>query len=173
YIALYSPDIREVITNTASNSAVSGGYGPNQVATVLGLGIFILISRLMLPYKNFLVQVVMMFFLAWMGYRALLTFSRGGVLTAVVMSIVFIVVFYFVSSLKNKAKISVKLMGLLAVTLAVWAFTIFQTSGLIENRYANEDDLGREKGDITTGRVELMQTEIVAFEGSPFFGVGL
>src|SRR5690606_18936073 len=57
YIVLYSPDIREVITNTASNSAVSGGYGPNQVATVLGLGIFILISRLMLPYKNFLVQI--------------------------------------------------------------------------------------------------------------------
>lgn len=64
-------------------------------------------------------------------------------------------------------------MGLLAVTLAVWTFTIFQTSGLIGNRYANEDALGREKGDITTGRVELMETEIEAFEGSPIFGVGI
>ncbi len=80
---LYTPDIREVITSTASNSAVSGGYGPNQVATVLGLGVFILLSRLLIPYKNIFVQWTMMFFLVLMAYRALLTFSRGGVLVAV------------------------------------------------------------------------------------------
>src|SRR5690606_1258417 len=91
YVVLYSPDIRDVITNTASNSAVSGGYGPNQVATVLGLGIFILLTRLIIPYKNILVQWTMMFFLVLMGYRALLTFSRGGVLVAIVISVVFII----------------------------------------------------------------------------------
>ncbi len=173
YIVLYSPDIREVITNTASNSAVSGGYGPNQVATVLGLGVFILLSRLLIPYKNVLVQWAMMFFLILMGYRALLTFSRGGVLVAVVMSIVFVVFIYFSTSLKNKAKISFKLLGIVAVTLAIWTFTIFQTGGLIGNRYANEDALGRKKDDVTTGRVDLLETEIDAFKGSPILGVGV
>lgn len=173
YIVIYSPDIREVITNTASNSAVSGGYGPNQVATVLGLGVFILLSRLIIPYKNVLVQMAMMFFLALMGYRALLTFSRGGVLVAVLMSVVFIIIIYFSTSLKNKAKITLKMAGVILVTLAIWTFTIFQTGGLIENRYANEDALGREKEDITTGRVDLLTTEIEAFKKSPLLGVGV
>lgn len=173
YIVLYSPDIREIITSTASNSAVSGGYGPNQVATVLGLGVFILLTRLIIPYKNFLVQWTMMFFMVLMGYRALLTFSRGGVLVAGIMSVVFIVIFYFSTSLKNKAKISLKMIGLIAITMAIWSFTIFQTGGLIGNRYANEDALGREKDDVTTGRVDLLSTELEAFKGSPILGVGV
>lgn len=173
YIILYSPDIREIITSTASNSSVSGGYGPNQVATVLGLGIFILLTRMLIPYKNFLVHWTMMFFLVLMGYRALLTFSRGGVLVAIVISVVFIVIFYFASSLKNKVKLSFKMLGLVAVTLAIWSFTILQTGGLIGNRYANEDALGREKGDVTTGRVDLLETEIDAFKESPILGVGV
>src|SRR5690606_31152854 len=111
------PDIREVITNTASNSAVSGGYGPNQVATVLGLGGFLLLSRLLIPYKNILVQWTMMFFMMLMAYRALLTFSRGGVLVAIVMSLAFIVIVYFSTSLKNKAKITLKMTGIVLVTL--------------------------------------------------------
>ena len=56
YIVVDSPDIRAAVTGTASNSAVSGGYGPNQVATVLGLGVFILLVRLLIPYKNILVH---------------------------------------------------------------------------------------------------------------------
>src|SRR5690606_28678149 len=143
YIVLYSPDIREVITNTASNSAVSGGYGPNQVATVLGLGVFLLLSRLLIPYKNILVHWTMMFFMILMAYRALLTFSRGGVLVAVVMSVVFVVIIYFSTSLKNKARITLKMTGIGLVTLAIWSFTLFQTGGLIGNRYANEDALDR------------------------------
>lgn len=173
YIILYSPDIRDIITSTASNSAVSGGYGPNQVATVLGLGIFILLTRLLIPYKNILVQYSMMFFLALMGYRALLTFSRGGVLVALIMSVVFIVIFYFVSSLKSKTIISLKMIGLLAITIAIWSFTIIQTGGLIGNRYANQDALGREKDDVTTGRVDLLETEMEAFKESPIMGVGV
>src|SRR5690606_1446765 len=163
----------EIITSTASNSAVSGGYGPNQVATVLGLGIFLLLTRLIIPYKNSLVQWTMMFFMILMSYRALLTFSRGGVLVAIVMSVVFIVIFYFSTNLKNKAKISLKMIGLFVVAMAIWFFTVLQTGGLIGNRYANEDALGREKDDITTGRVGLLETEIDAVKKSPILGVGV
>jgi hypothetical protein len=172
YIILYTPDIQSVVTGTASNSALSGGYGPNQVATVLGLGVFILLSRLLIPYKNILVHWVMMFIMATMAFRALLTFSRGGVLTAVVMSLVFIVVLYSATNLKTKAKITFKFIGVVFVTLLIWSYTIFQTGGLIQNRYANEDALGREKADITTGRTELLSTEMEAFKKSPLLGVG-
>lgn len=173
YVFLYSPSLSEPVTGTASDSAFSGGYGPNQVATVLGLGVFILLSRLFIPYKNLLVQWIMMFFMILMAYRALLTFSRGGVISAIAMSLIFILVLYFNTNLKSKIKLSFKLIGIVLITLAIWFFTIFQTGGLIGGRYANEDSLGREKGDITTGRVELFTSEINAFKENPFFGLGV
>lgn len=173
YVVLYSPDIRATVTGTASNSAISGGYGPNQVATALGLGVFLLLTRLFIPYKNILVHWVMMFFMALMAYRALLTFSRGGVLVSIVMCLVFIVIYYFASNLELKVKTSIRVMGLVVAALAIWTFTIFQTGGMIENRYANKDAQGREKGDITTGRADLFETEMDAFMGNPFLGVGV
>ena len=114
-----------------------------------------------------------MFFLALMAYRALLTFSRGGVLVAIVMSIVFIGIYYLATNLNLKVKTSIRVMGLVATGLAVWTFTIFQTGGMIENRYENKDALGREKEDVTTGRAALFATEMDAFKGSPIFGVGV
>jgi len=172
YIVLYSPDIREAVTGTGSNSAISGGYGPNQVATVLGLGVFLLLTRLFIPYKNILVHWTMMFFMALMAYRALLTFSRGGVLVAIIISLVFIIVFYFASTFRLKIKTSVRIIGIVVAGLAIWTFTVFQTGGMIENRYENKDAIGREKEDFTTGRAELFQAEIGAFKANPVFGVG-
>lgn len=172
YIIVYSPDIREAVTGTGSNSAISGGYGPNQVATVLGLGVFLLLTRLFIPYKNMLVHWTMMFFMALMAYRALLTFSRGGVLVAIIISLVFIIVFYFASTFRLKIKTSVRIIGIVVAGLAIWTFTVFQTGGMIENRYENKDAIGREKEDFTTGRAELFQAEIGAFKANPVFGVG-
>ena len=45
YLILYNPSIKETVTGTGSNFATSGGFGPNQVATILGAGIFIFITR--------------------------------------------------------------------------------------------------------------------------------
>ncbi|SRX55327.1 O-antigen ligase [Aequorivita sp. CIP111184] len=173
YITLYTPNVQEMVTGTASNSALSGGYGPNQVATVLGLGVFILFSRLLIPYKNMLVHWTMMFLMICMAYRALLTFSRGGVLVSVIMCLAFIFILYFSTSLKTKAKISVKVLVVIGVALLVWSYTIIQTGGLIGNRYANEDALGREKDDVTTGRVDLLEVEFDAFKTNPVFGIGV
>ncbi len=173
YIFLYTPDLREVITSTAANSAASGGYGPNQVATVLGLGIFILFTRLLIPYKNKLVHLIMMFFLAAMTYRGILTFSRGGMLTAVIMVLVFLFLYFFLTNLKRKVNIVFKLLGVAGVLLFIWLLSLAQTGGLIENRYTNKDSLGREKEDITTGRVQLAQVEFDAFKTHPIFGIGV
>src|SRR5699024_4463468 len=54
YVVLYSPDVREAIVNTSSNARVSGGFSGNQVATILGFGFFILLTRFFIPYRNVL-----------------------------------------------------------------------------------------------------------------------
>jgi len=46
------------------------------------------------------------------------------------------------------------------------------TKGLIDKRYANQDSLGREKADVTTGRVELLMNELEGFIDNPFIGIG-
>ena len=43
YVNLYSPKIKDVLVGTGSNDMLSGGFGPNQVSTIFGLGMFILL----------------------------------------------------------------------------------------------------------------------------------
>jgi hypothetical protein len=140
---------------------------------MLGLGVFFLFVRLLIPYRSKLVHFIMMFFLMAMAYRALITFSRGGVIVAVVMIIVFSFILYFSTSLKTKFKLSYKLIGVVGAVFAIWLYALLQTGGLIGNRYTNRDALGREKADVTTGRAQLIEADIVAFSESPVFGLGV
>lgn len=173
YVILYRPDLRDVITNTAASAAASGGYGPNQVATVFGLGIFVLFSRLFIPYKNKLVYFIMILLLCLMTLRGILTFSRGGILTGAIMSGCFLLFYFMYSNLKSKVSSVFKLGGAIGVVILIWLFSLAQTGGLIENRYTNKDSLGREKGDITTGRADIIDTELSTFMENPFLGVGV
>ncbi len=172
YLFLYSPSIRDVLTGTASNFAASGGFGPNQVSTVLGFGGFILFTRIFL-IKNRVINILDLTLLTFIGYRALITFSRGGVITAVACAILFLIVYYLKSGVKNRIVLLPKIIIMASVILGIWLIGSFATFGLIENRYANEDATGREKGDVGTGRSELFQTELEAFKSAPFTGIGV
>lgn len=171
YIILHQPTEQEIFISTASNPAASGGFSGNQVATILGLGFFILLTRFFIPYKNVLVHWTMMFFMALMLYRALLTFSRGGVVASVIIGIAFIGIYYL--KVTSKTKIIRKLIILLLGGMLLWGYSELQTGGLITNRYTNRDALGREKEDITTGRGTLAMAEIQAFKDNPVFGLGV
>lgn len=46
YLTIVTPNIKDIIVGTESNSLTSGGFlGPDQVSTMLGLGMFIFASR--------------------------------------------------------------------------------------------------------------------------------
>lgn len=173
YVILYQPTGQEIFQSTASNAAASGGFSGNQVSTILGLGFFILLTRYFLPYKTKLLHWTMMFFMALMGYRALLTFSRGGVITAVVIGVVFIIVYFLKVTFKRKRILTVKLVILSLGIFLLWGYSEVQTGGMITNRYENKDSLGREKEDITTGRADLAESELNVFKTNPIFGIGV
>jgi O-antigen ligase len=59
------------------------------------------------------------------------------------------------------------------VLVFTWFITVFFSSGLIINRYSNEDAAGRLKSDITTGRSEIIGTELAAFFENPITGIGV
>ncbi|MEM7186869.1 MAG: O-antigen ligase family protein [Bacteroidota bacterium] len=172
YLYLYTPSIRDVLSGTQSNFEASGGFGPNQVATVLGLGMFILFSRLLL-LKSRLLNAIDLMLLGLITYRAIVTFSRGGVLTAVACAVIFLLIFLRYSDFKMKANVLPKIAFIGGVLLLSWLYSSVTTLGLIDKRYANQDAAGRAKADVTTGRVELLNAELEAFYTFPLTGIGV
>jgi len=172
YVYVYAPDLRDILTSTASNRAAAGGFGANQVATVLGLGMFILTIRLFMNSPTLGLKILNIALLIVVSYRAVVTFSRGGVLVALLCIAIFL--FYYFRQARSKVKneiagVFVLFVGALALA---WMISSTQSGGLADKRYANENARGVEKEDITTGRKELFVGEMEGFVHNPFFGIG-
>ncbi|WP_345272118.1 O-antigen ligase family protein [Flaviramulus aquimarinus] len=173
YLFLFTPSIKDVLTGTGSNFAASGGFGPNQVSTVLGLGMFVFSIRFFMLSPSVFLKIINGSLLAIISYRGIITFSRGGIITALIMVFVFVYLYFMKVNTKAKFRISRTIFVFMGVALLIWLFSSIQTSGLIDKRYANQDALGREKQDVSTGRSDLVSFEIDEFLKNPVLGVGV
>jgi len=173
YLFLYTPSVRDVITGTGSNFETSGGFGPNQVSTILGLGAFVFFSRMFFASRNKLLFFVNLALALMISYRGLITFSRGGMVTLAAMLLVLIFVTYMKIGKRSRGKLNVLLVVFTTALFAVWSYSSFETGGLIEKRYANQDAMGRVKKSHFTGREEISKREFEAFLSSPLLGIGL
>ena len=172
YLFLYNPSVKDVLRGTESNFEASGGFGPNQVATILGLGMFALVVRLFMKSPNLFLKILNALLLGLISYRGIITFSRGGIFAGIIIITVFLYFLFKKSSHRQKSRIiySFILLGILGAS--VWIISSTQTEGLIDKRYANQDPLGREKEDLSTGRVDLFLDDLQGFIQNPFVGVG-
>lgn len=173
YLYLYSPSVKDVITGTQSNFETSGGFGPNQVSTILGLGVFVFFVQLLLNSQSRLFQMINAGFVMVFAFRGIVTFSRGGILTTIVMIFLLLIVLYFQANFNTKPKIGLIILCSFLAGLGVWGYSSLQTGGLINKRYANEDALGREKKSKLSGRETLMASELQMFWDNPVLGVGV
>lgn len=173
YLFLYTPSVKDVVTGTQSNFATSGGFGPNQVSTILGLGIFVFFVQLLLNSKSKLLQLINASFVLIFAFRGIVTFSRGGIITAVVMIFLLVIVLFFQANSNVKPKIGLIIILSFLAGVGVWGYSSLQTSGLINKRYANQDAAGREKKSQLTGRETLMESELKMFFENPILGVGV
>ena len=172
YLYLRTPDLREIVFNSAANSVTSGGFGPNQVATVLGLGIFILTVFLFLNKKISGFLFLDVIFLVYFTYRSLLTFSRGGLLVGVLAFFIFV----FFMFLHNKRLISLilKYFGIaMFFVIGIWLYTSNITGGMLDNRYTGKSSSGVQKEDVTSGRIDIILNQFESFAESPWFGIGV
>ena len=172
YLYFFNPSIKDTISSTASNPATSGGFGPNQVSTALGMGMFVMVVRIYLQSPNIRLKILNILIFAAISFRAIITFSRGGVFTAIIVILSFLGILFIKSNYKIKNQIIGSSIVFLLAIIFTWLIGSAQTGGLLDKRYSNEDALGREKGDVTTGRGALFMEEMDGFLQNPLLGIG-
>lgn len=169
YLYIRTPSVEELVFNTQSNFQASGGYGPNQVSTAIGLGILVLVIFRIQNIKLTFFLAFDILLVLYLIYRGLLTFSRGGMITALIT-----IIFFTVYISKSKKNVSLfKYFFISAILLiGVWIYTSNITQGLINNRYIGQNAIGKQK-DIVTGRGKILEMQLDNFYKYPFFGIGV
>jgi O-antigen ligase len=173
FLIFYTPDLKEVLTGTGSNYKTSGGFGPNQVSTMLGLGMFIFFSRLIFNSKIKLIFILNLVIVLAITFRGLITFSRGGMITGFAMIPILLFFIYLNTKKEGRYKLNFLFILISIALVLTWFYTSSQTGGLIEKRYANQDALGRTKQDRFSGREEIWDSEVAIFVENPIFGIGV
>jgi hypothetical protein len=162
-IAIHSILGAKVIQFTnESNWITSGGFGPNQVSSVLGLGALSAFLYLLIGVERLLVGVLLFLAMLLLAGQSALTFSRGGLVMAAgaaAVGTLFI--------LKDR-RARIRFVLVISITLVVGATVVFPrldrfTGGALSGRFHDEG---------VTGRDRLIEQELDLFRGSPLFGVG-
>lgn len=174
-LIIKSPDLSEVDFGYGSNFQTSI-YGPNQVSSVLGLGIIIIGLGILLKLR--------LFKWTWMGlglaglffFRGLLTFSRGGIITAVVvLALVYLLILLSgrVSTGLRVRVIFFVIVGFIAV-YSVFQYTNEVTNNALFNRYAGiRNGKKLETDSYTSGRARIAKIDWEIFKENWVLGVGV
>ncbi len=167
-----TPNIEALSFSTDANFQTSGGFGPNQVATILSYGWLIFLVLMIFKEKITANTLFSFAIFAFLLFRALFTFSRGGNLGAVLAFVAFISAFTLSGNLKlfsSRALFPLLLLLILSMIVVSQLNTI--TGGVFENRFMGKNMEGDVKEDITTGRLDILKMELELFKEHPM-GVG-
>lgn len=175
YIMYKSPALSSVTFMLSANFGTAAG-GTNQVATVLGLGI--LYTMLLLLLKRPIVAKWLSYLLiAFLFFRSFLTFSRGGVFSAVA-SVMAAIGFAMIVNRKTFIRYSV-----IMVLFAGAGFLVFNkvdeiTGHKLSQRYRGETiatisgEQEKTWSKVTSGRTALIAADWYIFKEYFLFGAG-
>jgi len=147
----------------SSNFTASGGFGPNQVSAVLGLGavlaLLVALERTIPPALRYALLVVATWFLA----QASLTFSRTGVYLA--LGSVGLALWYLLREAQTRFKVSL-VVGVLGTIFALilWPAMDRFTKGALSARFSDARP---------TGRDEIARSDVELWLLNPLLGVGV
>lgn len=176
-ITIRTPSFSEIEFDLGANFSTSAGFGPNQVSTVFGAAIFVIIVY-QIVFKGSLFQFLKgldIILLAAFSLRALLTFSRGGVIAPI---LAFILPINILSNVQNIQKI-IKNFFLIGILALITFLTInFLTNGLLLSRFSGETagtiagSSEKNVEDATSGRTSIIENDVNLWFDNFIFGVG-
>lgn len=160
---IYTVSVEDITFNAESNYQTSGGFGPNQVSAMLGLGTFICTACYLLFKNNLKEKLTFGLLVLFLAMQSIMTFSRGGIYNAG-GAILAILVFQM-----RDAKKGIKHILSVAIIVAIFMIAIFPqlndfTDGALRNRFESTE---------TTGRTEIVEADIQIFLDNPVWGVGV
>ncbi|HEX9639347.1 MAG TPA: O-antigen ligase family protein [Acidobacteriota bacterium] len=140
----------------------SGGVGPNQMSSMLGLGVFLAFLLMFIRRNGLVLRMTLFGCLLWFAGQCTMTFSRGGFWTSLIA--ISIASFYLLTGRRRRAALLV----LVVTVFLLFNFVIFPalddyTGGLLGERFRDFDP---------TGRDEILQVDMLAFKQNPVLGVG-
>lgn len=172
YLSFSTVDFSSIEFDAHSNFKTSGGYGPNQVSMVLGFSVFMLIA--LRYYRQTFsgwvwLDYSLMFLLL---FRALITFSRGGVLGVGLALIAFLLLNFFERFKARRTGRTIALYVIMGTGMfLLWDYTNKLTQNQLTVRYSAVQE--NKRGDqLTTGRLLLGQHDLTVFLEHPVLGIG-
>jgi O-Antigen ligase len=159
----YTATTADIQFNTESNHATSGGYGPNQVSAMLGLGAFLCATGYLIFKNRFQDNLYLGVLTVLFTAQSVMTFSRGGMYNAV--GALLIVALFQMRNPSRGIKRLLPIVGIAAIFLIlVFPYLNNFTGGKLEERFEESD---------STGRVEIVESDFQIFSANPFLGVGV
>ncbi|MGH7717547.1 MAG: O-antigen ligase family protein [Gemmatimonadaceae bacterium] len=162
-ITLFTTYTAEEITFTSqSNVVTSGGFGPNQVSAVLGLGALLAFLNLTDRARALNYRALMLAVLIAAVAQSAMTFSRGGLFSAAGAAVIGSLY------LLRDARSRTALVASAIIAFGVANFLLFPrldafTGGALSKRFERID---------TTNRSTILREDIEVFVEHPLFGVG-
>lgn len=174
FVYFKSGSLEEVEFTTESNFDASGGFGPNQVSTVFGLGILIIAIAYFLNIRLFKLKFVNILLLISFLIRGLATFSRGGMLAPMVAIVLCIVVMALTdTSFKVRVgKVVYAFLIIFVIALLGFNYVNDVSGGLLEKRFKGESMYNAEKSNLLSGRDEIFLGDLEVFKDNILTGVG-
>jgi O-antigen ligase len=144
-----------------SNYVTSGGFGPNQVSALLGLGA-LLSLLLALQSGQTWRRLAFVGLTLWFLVQGVLTFSRGGVINAVIC------IGFLLIHLVRQPRVRVTVFAVLVLFTFLGTAVIFPrlneyTGGALQERYSST---------ATGMRRTLVEEELALWKENPMLGVG-
>ena len=160
-ISLSSILTHKIVYTTSSNTLASGGFGPNQVSAVLGLGA--LLGLLFgINYIDDIKSRLLIFSISiWLFIQSILTFSRGGPLNFILSTLVLF--WYLIRDRKTRIRVISAISAILIAFILLLPKLEKLTQGKLEERFSNLNP---------TGRGQIALAELKLFKSHPLFGVG-
>ena len=146
----------------SSNATTSGGFGPNQVSAILGLGLVAIVVYLILGRAKRVVTGTMLLLMLFLARQCLITMSRGGIYMA--LGAVAAASFYLLQERAYRRK----LLAAGAVIGVILVFVVIPrleaiTGGVLVSRFENTSGTGREL---------LIKGDLESWSQNPLLGVG-
>ena len=131
---------------------------------------FVFFLRLVLVSSNKYINTLNCILIGLLFHRALLTFSRGGIITGVLIILLLLISTSYNSDFKNRI---ITRTGLFIVLFtSVFFITSCKTNDYLIKRYNNQSVFGLFTPKGNDGRPDLAFTEIKMFAENPILGVG-